>query len=248
MVKTNKHKLRFKSKLYNFIILTIMIIYLVVIGIFLYQKEYGKDTFLRHKLDSLDLTYLYNLHISKTPNIDLLPSYGSPNASVTLIAYLDINSESSKFFINEIFPKLNEEFINTGKLRYYQKNYITEEDYRKKTNRFIYAKSLFCILEIDKDVYYDFYFDIIKKNHGIGFYAKKYNISNELLTDCMVNQEYDVLMEDILEVKRFGILGIKQKFYIGIEGKDNKIVDGVPSYTRFQRLIKQHLFNIGGLI
>lgn len=245
MVKINRHKHRFRLMLLILLILAIMLVYLAVAGLFLYKKNFGNDSLFRYEQDLLGAKYLYNLYVSKIPDIDSRPFYGSPNASITIIAYLDINSKSTKFFIDEIFPKLKEEFINTGKLRYYQKSYITEEDYRKKTDKFIYAKSLLCISKINKDEYYPFYFDLIENASKFIFYVGEHNLSKELLADCIVNQEFDEIINDILEIKTFGMQGIKQRFYIGRDGKDNQIFNGVPSYARLQRSIWRHLFELG---
>ena len=53
------------------------------------------------------------------------------------------------------------------------------------------------------------------------------------------------MIGDILEIKKFNIDGIKQRFYIGRDGRDNQVFNGVPSYTRFRRLITQYLFELG---
>src|SRR3989344_6141124 len=245
MIKNNRRKHRFRLILANLVILAIMLTYLVIAGFFLYKQDFGDDALFKHKKEMLDMKYLYNLYVSRIPDIDSRPFYGSPNASITMIAYLDINSKQTKFFIDEIFPRLKEEFINTGKLGYYQKTYLTEEDYRKKTDNFVYAKSLLCISKINKERYYPFYFDLIKNASKFVFYKEKYNLSKELLADCIANQEFDEMISDILEIKKFNIDGIKQRFYIGRDGKDNQVFNGIPSYTKFQRSIRQYLFELG---
>ena len=238
-------KNKYKPMLLIFFFLAIMLAYLVVAGSFLYQKYLVENAPPGKKISLLDTSAIYDLYISNAPNIDYTPFYGNPGAKVTLIAYMDIYSPATKFYLDEIFPKIREEFINTGKLKYYQKSYITEEDSVKKTNRFIYTKLLYCVSKISKEAYYGVYFGLAKDKEKITSYAEKYNISNKLLTDCIASQEFDEIKEDISEIKRLGISGIKQKFYLGIEGRNNKVFDGIPGYESFRRSIRQSILQIG---
>jgi len=229
------------SRFYIYIILALMLVYMVYVGIFLYQRELRDNPGLSG--DILDTNNVVEFYSALEPSTDNIPFYGDSGASVTLIAYFDIISDETGNFFNEFFPLIKEEFINKGKLRYYQKHYITEEDYQKKTDRYIYVKAMLCVAKIDKDKYYDIYFDILETKKEVMYYAEKYNISG--MAECVLNEELEEIQLNIAEVRKLGMLGIKQRIYLGLDGADNQIIDGMPSYENFQRSVKKYLFEVG---
>jgi len=214
---------------------------MVYVGIFLYQRELRDNPGMSQ--DILDANNVIEFYSALEPSIENIPYYGNSDASITLIAYFDITSDETEDFFNEFFPLIKEEFINEGKLRYYQKHYIIEEDYQKKTDRYIYVKAMLCIAKIDQDKYYDVYFDMLETKKDVVYYANKYNISG--MVDCVLNDELEEIQLSISEIRKLGMLGIKQRFYLGLDGVDNQIIDGMPSYENFQRSVKKSLFEIG---
>ena len=114
------------------------------------------------EINFLDIEDIYKLHSGITePSTDSIPFYGSSEANVNLIVYLDIESEQTLVYFEDSFPKIKEEFINTGKIKYYQKHYITDEDITKKTNRYYYVQSFYCVAKNYPELYYDYYFVLI---------------------------------------------------------------------------------------
>ncbi|MBU0614888.1 MAG: thioredoxin domain-containing protein [Nanoarchaeota archaeon] len=231
--------------IFNFIIIAFILAYLTVAGFVLYKRELSmnpNNPGVSSLLDIKNINYLYDA--PRDPNVDWIPFLGSENASVTFIAYLDIESQDSADFFNEDFQKIREEFINTQKIKYYQKHYITEEDYQQKTGRYRYVKTFLCVAKLDPEIYYDFYFDALTTKQGPEYYLDKYNISTEEMDNC-ISQEQEEMRYDILEIKNQGIIGKKQRFYLGIGGTDNNIMDGLPSYPTLSKSIKQYLFRVG---
>ena len=47
------------------------------------------------------------------------------------------------------------------------------------------------------------------------------------------------------EIKNFGIAGISPRFYIGLNGNANTIIDGVPDYKKFRKTIRQYDILLG---
>jgi len=214
---------------------------MLFVGFFLYQRELKNNPKLSNNIfDSDNLVEFYS---ALEPNADNTPFLGNSDASVTLITYFDITSEDTNVFFSDFFPLIKEEFINEGKLRYYQKHYITDEDYQKKTDRYIYVKSMLCIAKLDKEKYYDVYFDILETKKDVMYYADKYNITG--MVDCVLNEELEEIQLNIAEISKLGMLGIKQRLYLGIDGIDNQIIDGTPNYENFQREVKKMLFEVG---
>ena len=191
--------------------------------------------------------YLYNFYVSSKPNIQDSPYYGSKEASITIIALLDIDSETSKNFIKNIFPRLNEDYIDKGKVRYYHKNYLTLEDVEEKNENFVYSMALLCIHKLDREKYYDFYFDLFDTEiKDIPKLLRKYKIPRNKYEDCIKEQEnIDQLSGDVLEVENLGTVGINQRFYIGIMGKYNSVLTGIPDYETFRETIRPYELQLG---
>jgi len=240
MPSKNRPKIR-TSVFFLFILIIISITFVTLFNLEIERKPYVKD-----KFESLDINYLKDFYIEGAPNLDGRLFFGKKDANTHLIAYMSIGSESSKYFIFEIFPKLKKEYIDTGKLKFYPKSYVTLQDFEEKNDNFYYAKSLFCIRSIKEEKYFDFYFDLfeianIKEIQGL---LKKHNISKSQFNQCVEEKEFDELLEDASEVEHFGIVGLNQRFYIGLY-KDNTALNGVPNYNKFNITIRQYLFTIG---
>lgn len=217
------------------------------------------DDMLSGDMESFDAVYTYKsykFYFIPKPDINNRVYYGYPNASITIIAFLDITSESSRHFMNEIFPKLEDEFIKNGKARFYGKNHVTMQDFMQKNNKLLYAEYLTCIesleslKKIKKQAYYSFYFDMFKLNgiEGIEEISElmgKHNITKQMLDKCLKENSFNDLTADLLEIENFGFSGISPRFYIGIDGTDNTILEGVPRYSKFNRTIRQYGFSIG---
>ena len=241
------HKKRSKPSLKIYLSILLAFIFMVGSIYFCYKIELKKNPLVEDKLSSLEVGNLYDFYVTSIPNIQNRPFYGDEKANIHIIAFLDIDSESSKFFISEIFPKLEEEHIKTGNVKFYHKNYITREDFNKKNDNYISTISLHCVGKIRKESYYPFYFDIFKISgtKDIPELLEKYNISREEFNNCLKEEEFKEIKEDMAEVGKFGLIGINPNFYIGIE-RDNTILTGVPQYEKFTKTIREYGLTIGG--
>ena len=228
------------------LILIAIIAYIIIAGNISLNKMAEKNPDIIQKIKEKDIGYLYSFYIISEPSVEAENYYGNPNASITLIAFLDMNSEDSRRFTQEIFPIIKEEFINTGKIKYYHNNYITLEDIKEENNRYIYAKALECIKVLKPKEYYNFYFDLMNSSQvkNLNILAKKYKINNTQFIECMDNMKFDEISQDAIESENLDS-GVGQKFFIGIEGKDNTILSGIPSIERFRRDIKSYQLIIG---
>lgn len=217
----------------------------VVVNVINYKVDYANQP----GTGEIDLIapYLYNFYVSSKPNIQDSPYYGSKEASITIIAMLDIDSETSKNFIKDLFPRINDDYINKGNVRYYHKNYLTLEDVDEKNDNFMYSMALLCISKLDREKYYAFYFDIFDTEiKDIPKLLRKYKIPRNKYEDCVTEQEnIDQLSRDALEVENLGMVGLNQRFYIGIMGKDNAVLTGIPKYEKFQETIRQYQLQLG---
>jgi hypothetical protein len=229
-------------KITNILLLIFIITFVIISANTLYQREIDKNPEFKKQLETLDFGGLIKDDIPSTKFFSFL---GNQDAPVTLISYLDIGSEETKNFIEGIMPQIKEEFINSGKINYYQKYYITNKDVETRNSRFIFTKTLFCVSMLDQKNYYNISFDLMKTkeiNH------QKYNLSKDKLNSCIQNNNFDQINQDMLEMKRLNIIGVKQKLFLVSEGLPNQKMEGIPAYTPFRRMIIQKLFSAGEAI
>jgi len=241
-----KYKLyKGKFAVYSFVIILFLI---AAIGAVLLKVEYDNKPGFKKEDSLLNAPYIYSVYTSSRPQIQDKHYYGNPSASVSIIAFLDIPSEASRYFIKEIFPKLKENYIDNGKIKYYPKSYITLEDIKQKNNNFKYSISLKCFNKLDKENSEQIYFDLFSINvEEISLLLKKYDIPINDYNLCVKekNLDFDELYQEASEIEILGMIGINQRFYIGIAGIDNTILDGIPKYLKFERTIRQHEIRVG---
>ena len=229
-------------------LLFLLIIFSLTIGAYkFYKSEYVNNPITKESLKLMDFGKIYDFHVARNPDITGRSYYGSENASITMIAYLDNSLESSKYFLNNILPDIKKDFIQNGKLKLYIKSHITMEDVAQKNNKFLYAVYLVCFESIKKENRYGFYLNLSKlEGHSqTPELMVKYGITEEILNKCLKENSFDEINIDALEVENFGMSGTSPRFYIGIDGEDNTILEGVPAYLKFNRTIKQYEFSIG---
>jgi len=234
-----------KKKIIIIILLGILSLYMIMVAIGFYSTETDKKPVVKEKLESKDYDYLFDFYFTSDPKIENRAYIGSSDAPITIIAYIDLQSDVSQEFISDIFPDLKKDYIDTGIARYYHKNFITIEDYQQKNERFIYAKYLICFIDQEKD-YYRFYLDLFNVSNPdeILDLAENYNISDVGIKECVKKEEFIEIIEDISEVENAG-MSLNPRFYIGLFGKDNIIIEGIPSYRKFIRSIKDNQILLG---
>lgn len=234
-----KHSYKKKSKAY---LLGAAIMSFLVFSVFIYVMLHPTLTVAENAQNA---AYTYSFYINSDPAIENHVFYGNQEAGITLIGFTDLNSEASNYFIQNIFPLLEKDYIHNNTIKFYHKPYITLADIRERNENFEAAMSLGCIKTIRKEEYYAVYFEMAK-NRSARKLLEKYNIPVDSYNKCMYGSEaLDALHMDALEIEGLGIVGMNQRFYIGIAGKDNTILDGVQPYDEFQQAIRQHGIEIG---
>lgn len=236
-----------KSK-WDILFFTILILIIMSINlIVLYQTEIIMKPVVKDKLISKDFNFLYRFYINPTPSIENNKYLGFSEAPINLVAYLDITSESSQKFILNIFPKIKKDFIDKGLVKFYAKNQLMFHDYLENNQKSTSSKYLFCFNQFKKNNFYDFYFDLfeISNEESIKKLLIDYNIDYEEFKSCLDNVKFQQLKESISESENFGIRGINARFYIGVNGTKYHILDGFPSYRKFNRTIREFESIIG---
>ena len=226
---------------------TAVLVCLSASAYYVYKKEYSDNDLIKGKLASMDAKYLYDYYITSTPSIEGRHYYGSQNASVTIIAFLDASSKSSKEFVFNILPMVEKEFIATGKARLYIKHSLSKQDIVEKSDEFKYALYATCVGEINGEKYHPFYFGMFNLSGAeeLLLLAERHGISKKSMDTCMKEADIPEAKIDAYEANKFGISGIKPVIYIGLNGRANTILYGIPSYKKFKQALTGQLYSIG---
>ncbi|MBU0980884.1 MAG: DsbA family protein [Nanoarchaeota archaeon] len=228
------------------LITTCLILYLAVFLVVSYSREFERKPILSTKMDEADFSGLYDLYLSSRPDIAGRPWYGDKDAQVTVIAYLDPTSGSSRSFMQEMFPLLDEEFIQSGVVRFYQKSHVSRQDLLAENDNLKYANSLSCVARVRKEVYYGFLLDLFRTDDPgqLDSLLDAHGISEETFGRCLQKGNFPEVLQDVSEVESFGMVGVEPRFYVGIHGRGNTVLDGA-SYSRLRREILTKKLEIG---
>ncbi|MBW3019786.1 DsbA family protein [Candidatus Woesearchaeota archaeon] len=233
----------------NFIkISSIVLIFMIISSTSLmlfYIYDTNQNSYLKEKAGNGDYKFLLNYYAGNNPsNYDKNDFVGNQNTSITIIGILNPASESSVEFMEEFYPFLEKEYINTGQVKFSYRNYITQKDIEIKNNYYKYATLIECAkeqnnsFEIVKDIYSSINEEKIK-------ISKESNINLTTLNNCTQNKEFEVINQDALNVRKFGIIGINPCILIGIEGTNNQLMCGIPSQQKINKTIKNINVRLG---
>jgi len=246
-IKSNKKN----SKTLFFYLLILLILFFMAFPIFYFYLEKNdiKSTYLREKIESKNISLLYDFYFAGEPSLENNPFYGSQNASVTFTAFLNPASSASRQFIHSSFPAIYNDYISTGKMRYYGITYLTFDDYKKRNERFFYAKYLYCFKSINNKSYYDIYFDLFNASNAEESLdlTQKYNISKQEIAKCISKTEPDELKNLAILTESLGLVGIEPHFYVGINEKFTEKLSGIQTDKTFKKAIKNMLIKVGEL-
>ena len=165
---------------------------------------------------------------------------GSPDAPLTMYAFSSMMCSHCGIFHKSIYPKIKENFVDNGKLRFIFVHLPTDVLSMQA------AKISYCM---PKEKYYDFIDELYSKKDWrfakddtkINEYAKKMGLSENDIQNCKDNKK---LTSDILLVRENAIssLGIQATPTFIIEGKDGKeLISGNKKYSDFAKYITQRL-------
>ena len=245
--KHMKIYLKKKRKRFKLWFLISAIAFFLTLFLVLYNIDYIDYTKQQFAENIFDTPYAHSFYKSSNPDIKDRPYYGDAKASINFVAFTDTSSEASKDFIAKIFPLLKKDYFDSGIIRFYHKPYISISDIEEKNGNFKASMMLECIKKIKKEEYYAAYIDMLLKNITDGrriTYNHKIPVAS--YNECMYsNEALKMLYKNALEIESLGIVGINQRFYIVVGGKDNIILDGVQPYGKFQQAIKQQEIKVG---
>jgi len=192
-------------KLLVIIIIIGMFAYLAAVVAGYYFTDLRNQPVLMQETKDGNVEYLYNFYVAAIPNTKERLYIGSPDAVITMTAYIDFTSGTSKQYMEDIFPFVKENYIDKGKLRYYHKNYLTQDDLDTGSARYMYAKSLSCFQSYDSE-WLDFYQELFNAEISQVFdLAESHGVSKDDMNTCLQISQVDTMLEDASEVRKFGM-------------------------------------------
>jgi hypothetical protein len=235
---------RYKRQIIAYLVVIIILMGLGLYSIF--NQEIRLKPVVGDFINSMDYESIYNFYTDSVPEFKDVPSYG--NGDIEVIGFLDIIDEDSDYFFDNIFPKLNQSYIEKNIIRYVGVVPITFEDFKSKNDRFIVAKFMSCIGELRSESYYPIYFELSETNlfskELVLDIVNRYNLSGDDLDNCFNDSE---LMGESISISENQEMGIYNgRFYIGIEGINFNNLYGVPSMSKFNRTIRDYEVLLGG--
>jgi protein-disulfide isomerase len=228
------------------IFFTLLVVILIIAsGALVYGKEKSILTLGEKNLEDLSYSDLYKNYISIKPQVDGREFIGNSNASITMIAFLDLSAKPSRDFMTNMFPVIVHEYVETGKIRFYMKYSISKEDINKKSAAYLLIKKLDCIRQLESGSFYLATLDASKEGEiSIDRIKEVYGIEEESLNSCINSKDSDELLQDAIDYERQAIVGYSPVLLVGIDGTYTSLL-GIPEYKNLKRVIKDYQRQIG---
>jgi parallel beta-helix repeat protein len=167
------------------------------------------------------------------------PMKGSPDAPVTIVEFADFMCRYCARFATETLPKIEEEYIKTGKVRFVFRNFPF---LGKGSTRA--AEAALCAHEQRRfwDYHDRLFADSLERGRevfspeNLKALAAELGLDTERFNKCVDTRKYaDMVQEDLEEGRRLEVTGVPT-FFIN----DRKVVGAQP-YEVFQRIIEEEL-------
>ncbi len=157
---------------------------------------------------------------------------GDPSAPITLIEFADFNCGYCGKWTTETLPRLDEKYIQTGKMRMAYVHYPI-----LGTDSMTAAQATECAAQ--QDTFWD-YHNILYANQGIGFsptnltkLAGDIGLDTKLFQECLANFTDMSMLENDIRLARI----------MGVRGTPAFLINGIPlagayPYEDFERIIE----------
>ncbi len=176
------------------------------------------------------------------------PSMGEESADLVLVEFSDLQCPFCVRYYDETFPKIMENFIETGKVRYVAREFPLSRIHPQAQRA---SEAALCAGEQDK--YWELRAKIFANRQNLSEsevegYAKEVGVDLEPWKACMETDHYREQVEkDLRDVQKLGITGTPS-FVIGRAGTGGadsflatKLLQGAVPYEQFEAAINDLL-------
>lgn len=159
---------------------------------------------------------------------------GNPNAKVLMVEFSDFQCPFSKRFYQGAFPKIDAEYISTGKVKFVYRDFPLSFHKQAK----ISAIAGECAGEQGK--YWQMFDKLINSSsfdvESLKKYAEEIGVDSQTFDQCLDNQETKEEVEnDFREAQKFGVKGTPAFFING------RFVNGALPFEVFKKIIDEEL-------
>lgn len=149
---------------------------------------------------------------------------GNYDASQSIILFFDYNCTYCKKFFNEVYPSLDVNYIQTGKVNLILKLVCSPTDIKALQayqtviciNNHGDFQKLHKLLLYKNEIIYTEHFDML---------IEDYITTNEVIGDCIINTNYEAVLKNIYQLQQLNTKGTPT-FVI-----NNKIINGFIDYS-----------------
>jgi len=101
--------------------------------------------------------------------------------------------------------------------------------------------------QLNAEGYFGFYFALFNATgtEALPLLAEQNGVAQEAFAACIGEGPSTRLREEMREVEWFGMTATQPRFYIGLNGKDNTVIEGVPEFDRFRIALRNNQLLIG---
>jgi len=204
----------------------VVVAYMAAVSWGFVHLEQEKKPVVAEKLSMGDYRFLYDFYLAGEPQLNHRKYLGDQKAMIFIIVYGDPKGSTWDQYMQEYFPLIMHDYVDTGIARYYHKSIVSAQDNAENNERFKYAKALMCH---EGDLY--------------NYYLDYYNKPADTSIACM-QKDVPGIIEDVSETENFGI-STNPTFYIGMQGTGNTVIEGMVPYRRFARAVKEYQTLLG---
>jgi protein-disulfide isomerase len=172
------------------------------------------------------------------------PILGSPDARLEVVEFGDFECPYCKEFASRIIPNLKTDYIDTGKVKFYFKDFPLRGHINGKPA----ALAANCVARLGGDMKFYQYHDLVFANQEewakeddpgdlFARFAKEISINPSQFEDCYANKETSLEMEkDISEGQKYGVNGtpiffVNGQVYVGVP----------PTFEEMKKILDKEL-------
>lgn len=167
---------------------------------------------------------------------------GDADASITFIVYSGFFCSECRSFYSNTYKYLEENYIRTGKARYYYSPFVTKQDIKGRSIEYNVSRYLYCLDKAGSADYwdrYDFFFRASEEE------AKSIVSSSKGVYGTCFEQDAVEGLAALQEENNFFGINSQPALFMGIDRTDNSALYGVPKIDLLKRVIRQKEITLG---
>ncbi|MBI1878483.1 MAG: DsbA family protein [Chloroflexi bacterium] len=177
----------------------------------------------------------WNNNPTSPVDINQFPAMGQANAPVTIVAYSDYRCPHCRDFDRETFPKIEDDFVNTGKVRY------VVAPFHLWPETTILTEAALCAG--DQGKFFDYGHKMFENQDTLGVnpssltdLAAGMGLNRQSFAQCLSNGTHRAAVEEATRAALNQGVSSTPTFFI-----NNQRVEGNQPYEEFKRIIEQEL-------